>query len=141
MGSFDSKKVVVTGGDGFLGRYVVEKLREAGCKNVFVPRNKEYDLTKEADIIRMLGAAEPDIIIHLAAVVGGIGANREHPGSFLQKPDYGRAAYGTGSYSRGVEVRYGGYHMLLSQVHTGSFQRRGHLERIPRRDQRLIWTG
>ena len=85
MGSFDSKKVVVTGGDGFLGRYVVEKLREAGCKNVFVSRSKEYDLTKEVDIIGMLGAAEPDIIIHLAAVVGGIGANREHPGSFFYR--------------------------------------------------------
>ena len=85
MGFFESKKVVVTGGGGFLGQCVVEKLREAGCGDIFVPRSKEYDLTKAADITRMMDAAEPEIIIHLAAVVGGIGANREHPGSFFYK--------------------------------------------------------
>ena len=85
MGFYDSKKIVVTGGGGFLGRYVVEKLRESGCKDVFVPRSNEYDLAKEADIVRMMEKAEPEIVIHLAAVVGGIGANREHPGSFFYK--------------------------------------------------------
>jgi GDP-L-fucose synthase len=83
MGYFDSRKVVVTGGAGFLGQYVVEKLRNAGCKDVFVPRQEEYDLTEEAAIIRLLQTAKPDIVIHLAAVVGGIGANRMHPGSFF----------------------------------------------------------
>ena len=83
MGYFDTKKIVVTGGGGFLGQRVVEKLRSAGCKDVFVPRSVEYDLAKEADIIKMLDAAKPDVVIHLAAVVGGIGANREHPGSFF----------------------------------------------------------
>jgi len=85
MGFFDSKKIVVTGGGGFLGKYVVEKLRGAGCGDVFIPRSKDYDLTKAADIIKMLDDAGPDIVIHLAAVVGGIGANREHPGGFFYR--------------------------------------------------------
>ncbi|RJP67101.1 MAG: GDP-L-fucose synthase [Candidatus Abyssobacteria bacterium SURF_17] len=85
MGYFDSKKVVVTGGAGFLGLYVVEKLRDAGCKHVFVPRSEEYNLTKEANIIKLLAETKPDIVIHLAAVVGGIGANRLYPGSFFYK--------------------------------------------------------
>lgn len=85
MGYFDSKRVAVTGGAGFLGRFVVEKLHEAGCREVFVPRSAEYDLTNEGGIKRLLETAEPDIVIHLAAVVGGIGANRKHPGSFFYK--------------------------------------------------------
>ncbi len=85
MGYFDTKRIVVTGGGGFLGQCVVEKLRNAGCKDVFAPRSAEYDLAKEADIIKMLDAANPDVVIHLAAVVGGIGANREHPGSFFYR--------------------------------------------------------
>lgn len=85
MSFFNAKKVLVTGGAGFLGQQVVRKLKEAGCKNVIVPRSKKYDLTKESAISRLLKAAEPDIIIHLAAVVGGIGANRRFPGSFFYK--------------------------------------------------------
>jgi len=83
MGYFDSKNVVITGGAGFLGQYVKEKFRNAGCANIFVPRSEEYNLTKEADIIRLFETARPDIVVHLAAVVGGIGANRLHPGSFF----------------------------------------------------------
>lgn len=79
------KRVVVTGGAGFLGSYVVEKLQERGCENIFVPRSKDYDLTREEAIIRLLKDTKPHMIIHLAAVVGGIGANRENPGSFFYK--------------------------------------------------------
>ncbi len=76
------KRGVVTGGAGFLGSFMVEKLRERGCRNVFAPRFKEYDL-RDRDAIVRLTAAQPHVLIHLAAVVGGIGANRANPGKFF----------------------------------------------------------
>lgn len=75
--------VLVTGGNGFLGRRVVATLRERGHGAVVAPRSAEYDLRREGDISRMLETHRPDTIVHLAAVVGGIGANREHPGRFF----------------------------------------------------------
>ena len=75
--------VLVTGGNGFLGRRVVATLRERGHGDVVAPRSAEYDLRREGDIVQMLEAHRPDTIVHLAAVVGGIGANREHPGRFF----------------------------------------------------------
>src|SRR6266403_2398290 len=77
------KRVVVTGGGGFLGSYVLELLKERGCPNPFVPRSREYDLRQEPHIVRLLEESRPDVILHLAAVVGGIGANRENPGRFF----------------------------------------------------------
>ncbi len=77
------KRVVVTGGAGFLGSFVVERLRQHGCREVFVPRFKDYDLRDHDAITRLYDDARPDIVIHLAAVVGGIGANRENPGRFF----------------------------------------------------------
>src|SRR5499426_2666089 len=80
---FPYERVVVTGGAGFLGSYVIEKLRERGVENVFVPRSKDYDLVRAEKIRRLFDDANPDLVIHLAAVVGGIGANRANPGRYF----------------------------------------------------------
>ncbi len=78
-----NKKIIVTGGAGFLGSFVVNRLKERGCKDIFVPRSREFDLRDRAAIVRLLTQVKPDVIIHLAAVVGGIGANAKNPGSFF----------------------------------------------------------
>jgi GDP-L-fucose synthase len=80
---FKNRRVVITGGAGFLGSYVIEGLRKRACKNILVPKIEDYNLVNLNDIIRMYDDMSPDIVIHLAAVVGGIGANREHPGKFF----------------------------------------------------------
>jgi GDP-L-fucose synthase len=82
---WQDKRVCVTGGAGFLGSFVLEKLAERGAKDVFVPRLEDYDLTLPKDQDRMLNDANPDMIIHLAALAGGIGANRERPAEFFYK--------------------------------------------------------
>ncbi|MBA7577298.1 GDP-L-fucose synthase [Candidatus Atribacteria bacterium 1244-E10-H5-B2] len=83
MNFWKNKRVIVTGGAGFLGSYVVEKLKDRGCKDIFIPLVENYDLTKEKNIIRLYKDYPANIVIHLAAVVGGIGANRENPGKFF----------------------------------------------------------
>ena len=83
MKFFKDKRITVTGGDGFLGGYIIKKLKERGCRNIFVPKIAEYNLTDLAAIKRMYKKAKPDVVIHLAAKVGGIGANRERPAEFF----------------------------------------------------------
>ncbi|HEY1308725.1 MAG TPA: GDP-L-fucose synthase [Vicinamibacterales bacterium] len=78
-----NKRVVVTGGSGFLGSYVCEKLAARGAAHVMVPRRRDYDLTGLDNIRRLLRDAKPNVVLHLAARVGGIGANREHPAEFF----------------------------------------------------------
>ena len=77
------RRVMVTGGAGFLGSRVVARLRDEGATDVFVPRSADYDLRTLDGITRALADGRPDLVIHLAAVVGGIGANRENPGRFF----------------------------------------------------------
>jgi GDP-L-fucose synthase len=83
MGFWDKRRVLVTGGAGFLGSYIVEGLRERGCKEIFVPRSKEYDLVDMGAVKRLYRDTKPHIVIHLAAKVGGIEANRKNPGKFF----------------------------------------------------------
>jgi GDP-L-fucose synthase len=83
MSFWASQRVVVTGGAGFLGQHLVEKLRGRGCREIIVPRRKDYDLCQQEAIVALLSNAKPNMIIHLAAVVGGIGANRQQPGQFF----------------------------------------------------------
>src|SRR5262245_14292397 len=76
-------RIAVTGGSGFLGSHVVSALDRRGCQHVIVPRKSAYDLTHEDSVVRFYRAERPEIVIHLAAVVGGIGANRANPGRFF----------------------------------------------------------
>jgi GDP-L-fucose synthase len=83
MTSLDGRRVMVTGGGGFLGRRVVDRLGRTGVADIVVPRSRDYDLRERAGIDQAIADGRPDVIIHLAAVVGGIGANRENPGRFF----------------------------------------------------------
>ena len=83
MINLKNKKIILTGGAGFLGKYVEKNLMIRGCRDIFIPRIEEYDLRNLDTIKKMYKEACADIVIHLAAVVGGIGANRENPGSFF----------------------------------------------------------
>ncbi len=93
---------MVTGGAGFLGSFVCQRLREAGVGDLFVPRSREYDLREKEAIVRLFQEAKPSLVIHLAGVVGGIGANRKNPGKFF----YDNAVMGIQliEYARQFEV-------------------------------------
>jgi len=90
VNGWPGKRVMVTGGGGFLGAAVVKRLRGAGVEDIFVPRSSEYDLRTADGVRAALSDGKPEVVIHLAAVVGGIGANRENPGRFF----YENAAMG-----------------------------------------------
>ncbi|MGC2529593.1 MAG: NAD-dependent epimerase/dehydratase family protein, partial [Candidatus Acidiferrum sp.] len=83
MGFWENRRVVLSGGNGFLGSFAVERLRAAGCREIRTPHSREYDLREKSEALRLYKDARPDIFIHLAAVVGGIGANRANPGRFF----------------------------------------------------------
>ena len=77
------KRIVVTGGAGFLGTHLIRRLQQMGCRNIFVPIHTDYDLTRIDAVERLFAEHRPEVVIHLAAVVGGIGANRAKPGRFF----------------------------------------------------------
>jgi len=77
------KRFLVTGGAGFLGKYVVKKLRERECREIFVPRSKDYDLVDNEAVKRLYQASKPDVVIHVAGKVGGIGATSKKPAEFF----------------------------------------------------------
>ncbi len=120
LGSYDiilAKRVVVTGGAGFLGSFVVEQLRAKGCRDIFVPRSKDYDLVQMDAVKQLYSDRTPDMVIHLAARVGGIGANQANPGKFF----YDNLMMGTqlievGRQRETEEIRGAGHHLRLPQV-------------------------
>ncbi len=83
MGFWNSKRVLVTGGNGFLGKHLLDRLRKEGCREITAPRSREYDLREKDAIRRLLEISRPDILIHLAAICGGIEANRSKPAEFF----------------------------------------------------------
>ncbi|MDD2236137.1 MAG: GDP-L-fucose synthase [Kiritimatiellae bacterium] len=100
---WEKQRVVVTGGSGFLGSFVVERLKAGGVPIITIPQHEKCDLCKKEDVCRLLDSCMPTMVIHLAAQVGGIGANREHPGEYF----YNNLMMGVQllheSYLRGVE--------------------------------------
>ncbi|MCA9520516.1 MAG: NAD-dependent epimerase/dehydratase family protein, partial [Myxococcales bacterium] len=83
MLDLSQKRVLVTGGAGFLGRFVVAALERRGCREIAIPRKADYDLVDRDAVRRLYRDYRPEVVIHLAAAVGGIGANRENPGRFF----------------------------------------------------------
>ena len=77
------KRILVTGGAGFLGRHLLQRLKARGCRHVVAPRKRDFDLTREEDVARLYRDLDPEVVVHLAAVVGGIGANQRNPGKFF----------------------------------------------------------
>lgn len=126
------QRVCVTGGAGFLGRFVCQKLRAMGVDrdNLIVPRRAQYDLTCEADVQRLYEQTKPTVVIHLAAEVGGIGANRKQPGRFF----FANMAMGMHL------IEHGRRHGLVKFVHTGTVCAYPNLTPVPFKEKDL-WNG
>jgi GDP-L-fucose synthase len=130
--SLAGRRVMVTGGAGFLGTAVVRRLGEAGVTDIFVPRSEAYDLRTTDGVEHALADGRPDVVIHLAAVVGGIGANRENPGRFF----YENAIMGIELMEQARpdgrrQVRPDRDRLLLSEVHSRALPRGRSVGRYP----------
>ena len=125
-------QICITGGAGFLGRQVVAQLKAKGVtdQQIFIPRRKDFDLTVEAHVARLYDQVKPQVVIHLAAEVGGIGANREHPGRFF----YANLAMGM------HHVEYGRRHNITKFVHTGTVCAYPKFAPVPFKESD-IWNG
>lgn len=125
-----TQRVVVTGGAGFLGQAVCRLLKQRGCPQIGIPRRDDYDLTQVEDVRRMYDDFSPDVIIHLAAEVGGIGANRDHPGRFF----FANLAMGLHLIEEGRRRHLGKF------VHTGTVCAYPNHCPVPFREEDL-WNG
>ncbi len=137
-----SERVVVTGGAGFLGSYVVEALRARGVMDLFVPRSRDYDLVR-LDAVRALYRDTRPTLVHPPGGAGG--RHRRQPGEpgqlLLRQPDDGRAAHRGGAAGRPPQAGGARDHLRLSQALPGAVPRRGPLERLPGGDQRALRPG
>jgi GDP-L-fucose synthase len=125
-----SDRIIVTGGAGFLGSFVIETLRQRGYSDIVIPRRREYDLTRAADVDRLYADHKPDVILHLAAEVGGIGANRDNPGRFF----YANMAMGLHLIEKAREVG------LKKFVQVGTICAYPKFTPVPFREEEL-WNG
>jgi len=142
VSSLVEKRVVVSGGAGFLGGHVVAELRRGGCREVLVPRSSEFDLRRPEAVARMYDRMSPQIVIHLAAVVGGIGANRENPGRFFyDNLTMGVELMEQARSARHREIRRAWHSLRLPEVYSSAISGRRSLEWISRRDQCSLWPG
>ncbi len=131
-------RVLVTGGGGFLGSHLVERLERAG-HDVFVARRRDYDLTRFDDAERLFADAQPELVFHLAAEVGGIGANRANPGRYwYANLMMGAHVLELARSARGAEARDRRHRLRVSEVHAGAVLGGRPLERLPGGDQRAV---
>src|SRR5213593_4471398 len=130
MSFWTNRRVLVTGGSGFLGRRVVAKLETKAPARIFVPRRQEYDLTQVENVERVYRDARPEIVIHLAGEVGGIGANRANPGSFF----YNNLMMGA------QMMEYGRRHEVLKFVALGTICAYPKFTSVPFKEEDL-WNG
>ena len=130
MSFLKNKNVTVTGGNGFLGSYILETLKNKGCNNIFIANKPEFDLTSLLDVRKMYDEQNPDIVIHLAASVGGIGANQKNPGRFFYE-----------NAIMGIQLMHEGYlHQIQKFVALGTICAYPKYTPIPFREEEL-WSG